>query len=147
MLGEKSVRFIGESESWKFYRGLIKTEQASSNLDQQSWNKDCSIEVAYDTVIEMSTVNVLRYTALGLGLWCGFRNDLFLRKSAAQRDEEKRYNDELELIREARREYTKLYPVQNSSSSGKLEDIKLDDPNLDFAQVILQAVDSLRTTS
>ncbi|CDH12547.1 related to ATP synthase subunit e, mitochondrial [Zygosaccharomyces bailii ISA1307] len=78
----------------------------------------------------MSTVNVLRYSALGLGLFYGFKNDMGLRSAAAQNAAEEAFQ----------KKYGKL---QGSANQKGVKDINLEDPNLDFGAVILQAVDSL----
>ncbi|GCE97792.1 hypothetical protein ZYGM_001120 [Zygosaccharomyces mellis] len=71
----------------------------------------------------MSTANVLRYSALGLGIFFGFKNDLGNKKTASQKATDDAFQAKLKLVDEA--------PVN------------LEDPNLDFGAVILQAVDSL----
>ncbi|AQZ09756.1 TIM11 (YDR322C-A) [Zygosaccharomyces parabailii] len=88
----------------------------------------------------MSTVNVLRYSALGLGLFYGFKNDMGLRSAAAQNAAEEAFQKKVKLVQEARVEYGKL---QGSANQKGVKDINLEDPNLDFGAVILQAVDSL----
>lgn len=88
----------------------------------------------------MSTVNVLRYSALGLGLFFGLKNDLGLKNSAAQTAAEEAFQEKVKLVQEARAEYGKLH---GSVSQKDVKNINLEDPNLDFGAVILQAVDSL----
>ncbi|CCD24097.1 F1F0 ATP synthase subunit e NDAI_0C04370 [Naumovozyma dairenensis CBS 421] len=95
----------------------------------------------------MSTLNVLRYSALGLGLWCGFRNDLSLKNVAAEREQQKKYDEEVKLINEAKQEYAKLRPIEKKPETVSLENVQLDDPKLDFAELILNAVDSMKDTT
>lgn len=91
----------------------------------------------------MSTVNVLRYSALAIGAAVGLKTDLGLKSEAAKKSEEKEYTDKLKLIEQAKAEYAKLHAPKKveSQSSGKID---LEDPNLDYAKVILGAVDSLK---
>lgn len=59
----------------------------------------------------MSTVNVLRYSALGLGLFFGFRNDMILKCNAKKKEEQAQYDQKLKLVEEAKKEYAKLQPA------------------------------------
>lgn len=93
----------------------------------------------------MSTANVLRYSALGLGLFFGFRNDIALRCSAHEKAEKVKYENELKLVDEARAQYKKLHGPKEISSSGNIE-VNLDDPNLDYEKVIMSSIASLKST-
>lgn len=95
----------------------------------------------------MSTVNVLRYSALGLGLFFGFRNDMILKCNAKKKEEEAQYEKKLRLVDEARKEYAKLQPVVTPKDAPKTTSVNLEDPNIDFEKVILNAVESLKETS
>lgn len=86
------------------------------------------------------TVNVLRYSALALGALVGLRHDLFLRKDATLRQEEDQFQTQTKLVAEAKREWARLHPVKTTESAA----VNLDDPNVDFAQVILGAVESMK---
>lgn len=90
----------------------------------------------------MSTANVLRYTALGLGFLVGFKTDWSLKSEAREREEEDKYQAQLKLVEEARKEYRKLHPVA-SLKSDKVE-VNLDDPNFDFGKFIEETVGSLK---
>ncbi|KAG0676316.1 hypothetical protein C6P41_000838 [Kluyveromyces marxianus] len=82
----------------------------------------------------MSTVNVLRYSALALGVAVGLKTDLSL-KSAAEKEHEK---NELEA------QLKLLHPVKKETAAASSTKIDLEDPNLDYAAVILNAVESLK---
>ncbi|CAB4253799.1 similar to Saccharomyces cerevisiae YDR322C-A TIM11 Subunit e of mitochondrial F1F0-ATPase, which is a large, evolutionarily conserved enzyme complex required for ATP synthesis [Maudiozyma barnettii] len=90
----------------------------------------------------MSSVNVLRYSALALGLAVGLKTDMNLRCSAKKQAEEDVYQKELALVKEAKAEWNKLHPKKVVES----KEINLEDPNLDYAAVILNAVESLKST-
>lgn len=62
-----------------------------------------------------------------------------MKSEAAKKQEEYDYQHELKLIDEAKKEYKKLNPPKVSSTGA----INLEDPDLDFAKVILGAVESL----
>lgn len=88
----------------------------------------------------MSTVNVLRYSALGLGVFFGLKNDIGNKKSAAQKASDDAFQAKLKIVEEARAEYSKL---KAPAASNQTKEVNLEDPNLDFGSVILQAVDNL----
>ena len=90
----------------------------------------------------MSTANVLRYSALGLGFLVGLKTDLSLKSEAKKRKEEDKYRTQLKLVEKARQEYRKLHPVA-PTESGRLE-VDLDDPNFDFGKFIEEAAGSLK---
>ncbi|CCF57172.1 hypothetical protein KAFR_0C01790 [Kazachstania africana CBS 2517] len=90
----------------------------------------------------MSTINVLRYSALGLGLVVGFKTDWSLRSAAKRKKQELEYQEQVKLIEEARAEYAKLY----SPMIAKQGNVDFEDPNLDYAAVIMNAVTSLKST-
>ncbi|KAM3162501.1 ATP synthase subunit e, mitochondrial [Lachancea thermotolerans] len=91
----------------------------------------------------MSTVNVLRYSALALGAIIGLKTDLSLKSEAAKSSQQKEYAEKLRLIEQAKAEYAKLHAPKQVE---KQADTKLDleDPNLDYGKVILSAVESLK---
>lgn len=95
----------------------------------------------------MSTVNVFRYSALALGLFVGLKNDIFFRSAASKKEEQNAFEAKLKLVQEAKAEYAKLHqPVSKKTEvSSDIKEINLEDPNVDFAAVILQAVDSLKS--
>ncbi|EJS42290.1 tim11p [Saccharomyces arboricola H-6] len=95
----------------------------------------------------MSTVNVLRYSALGLGLFFGFRNDMILKCNVKKKDEQAKYEEKLKLVDEAKKEYAKLQPVVVQKDLLTTTSVNLEDPNIDFEKVILNAVESLKETS
>lgn len=91
----------------------------------------------------MSTLNVLRYSALALGAVVGFKNDFFLKSQAAKKEEEDAFQQKLKLIEQAKAEYAKLNAPKEVKKADTTK-IDLEDPNLDYAAVILSAVDSLK---
>lgn len=94
----------------------------------------------------MSTVNVFRYSALALGLFFGVRNDLLFKTAASKKEEQNAFDAKLKLVEEAKAEYAKLKaPVNKKVESGSAKEVNLEDPNVDFAAVILQAVDSMKS--
>lgn len=88
----------------------------------------------------MSTVNVLRYSFLGLGLLVGLKTDFSLKGIAARELEDKEFARREQLIVEAKKEYEKLHPSPKAKGSSE---INLEDPNLDFGEVIINAVNAL----
>lgn len=97
----------------------------------------------------MSTVNVLRYSAFGLGLFFGLQTDIGLKKAASKKQQQEAYDNKMKLVEEAKAEYAKLNPAESkeaapASKAGEIKSINLEDPNADFGSVILQAVDSLK---
>ncbi|GMM27586.1 F1F0 ATP synthase subunit E [Martiniozyma asiatica (nom. inval.)] len=87
----------------------------------------------------MSTLNVFRYAALIAGVAYGFTTDLSLKAAAAKKAEEKEFQKKVALIAEAKAEYKKLH-AKPAAASGSFN---LEDPNLDFAQAITNAIASL----
>lgn len=90
----------------------------------------------------MSTVNVLRYSALALGLVVGLRTDRNLNCSAKKQIEEVKFQKQVALVKEAKAEWAKIHPPKAVDS----QNVDLEDPNLDYAAVILNAVESLKST-
>ncbi|CAR27964.1 hypothetical protein ZYGR_0N04510 [Zygosaccharomyces rouxii] len=88
----------------------------------------------------MSTANVLRYSALGLGVFFGLKNDMGNKKTASQKAADDAFQAKLKLVDEARAEYGRLH---NPAPTTQSKEINLEDPNLDIGAAILQAVDSL----
>lgn len=87
----------------------------------------------------MSVVNVLRYSALGLGFLSGVQVEWCLKKEENKAKELEDYNRKLKLIEDAKKEYAKLHPVQKIEPVGKvdnLDNVNLDDPNTDFNTLI-----------
>lgn len=94
----------------------------------------------------MSTVNVFRYSAVALGLFFGLKNDLSLKSAASKKEEQDAFEAKRKLVDEAKAEYAKLHaPVNKKVESGSVKEVDFEDPNVDFAAVILQAVDSLKS--
>lgn len=94
----------------------------------------------------MSTVNVFRYSALGLGLLFGLKNDLSFKSSASKKEEQRAYDAKLKLVEEAKAEFAKTKePVKPAVEAGAVKEINFEDPNVDFGAVILQAVDSIKS--
>ncbi|AET41457.1 F1F0 ATP synthase subunit e Ecym_8171 [Eremothecium cymbalariae DBVPG len=94
----------------------------------------------------MSTLNVLRYTALGLGIVFGLKNDWALQGAAKENAESKKLARQLALVNEAKKEYARLSSSKDVEQKTSSSSVKVDfeDPNLDFGAAILSAVDSLK---
>ncbi|QEU60868.1 Tim11 [Kluyveromyces lactis] len=93
----------------------------------------------------MSTLNVLRYSALALGVVAGFKTDLSLKSEAQKQEEQNQLDAQLKLVEQAKAEYAKLHPKKEiKAAAGSSAKIDLEDPNLDYASVILSAVESLK---
>ncbi|CCK69642.1 F1F0 ATP synthase subunit e KNAG_0C05440 [Huiozyma naganishii CBS 8797] len=93
----------------------------------------------------MSTANVLRYSALGLGVFVGLKNDLGFRSAAKSKKEEEKYQQKVKLVEEARGEWKKLHPPAVVPTSGAAQ-VNLDDPNFDFGKYIDGVLGSLKST-
>ena len=93
----------------------------------------------------MSSLNVLRYSALALGVVVGLKTDINLQCSAKKHVEEDAYQKQVALVKEAKAEWAKLHPPKITKSTTATE-VNLEDPNLDYAAVILNAVESLKST-
>ena len=94
-------------------------------------------------LLDMSTVNVLRYTALALGVFVGFRTDLLNKKTAQKKREELEYERQVKLVKEAKAEWAKLHP-KPADESGP---INLDDPNLDLGEVLLKKIENFTSAT
>lgn len=93
----------------------------------------------------MSTLNILRYTSLGLGLVAGYRYDSRLKKEAKIRAEDKAYQEKLQLVQEAKNAFNEQNKQPKSTTEvSKNEKIDLEDPNLDYGKIILNAVETLK---
>lgn len=92
----------------------------------------------------MSTVNVLRYSALALGVAVGLKTDFSLKSAAEKEHEKNELEAQLKLVEKAKAEYAKLHPVKKETAAASSTKIDLEDPNLDYAAVILNAVESLK---
>lgn len=92
----------------------------------------------------MSSLNVLRYSALALGVVVGLKTDINLQCSAKKHAEEDAYQKQVALVKEAKAEWAKLHPPKITKTTST--EINLEDPNLDYAAVILNAVESLKST-
>jgi F-type H+-transporting ATP synthase subunit e len=82
---------------------------------------------------------------LAAGIVYGAYHTSQLKSAAHKAEEQKAFDAKLALIAEAKAEYAKLHkkpeepkPVSNT------KEINLDDKELDFAQVILSAVENLK---
>ncbi|QLQ80926.1 hypothetical protein HG537_0E02810 [Torulaspora globosa] len=92
----------------------------------------------------MSTVNVFRYSALAAGLVFGLKNDLSLKSAASKKEEQRAYEAKLKLVEEAKAEFAKGKQATSGAETVN-STFNLEDPNVDFAAVILQAVDSIKS--
>ncbi|SCU98564.1 LAFA_0G18800g1_1 [Lachancea sp. 'fantastica'] len=92
----------------------------------------------------MSSLNVLRYSAVLLGVAVGLKTDMGLKSQASKQQEEKAYAEKLQLIEQAKAEYAKLHAPKVSDTKASGEKLDLEDPNLDYGKVILGAVESLK---
>ncbi|CCE62850.1 hypothetical protein TPHA_0D02120 [Tetrapisispora phaffii CBS 4417] len=92
----------------------------------------------------MSTANVLKYSALGLGLFVGIKNDLILKKDATKKAKEHERQAQLDLIEKAKREYASLHnkTKKNKSVNVDTTNINWEDPKLDYGSVIMKFVDA-----
>ncbi|CCH58118.1 hypothetical protein TBLA_0A03180 [Henningerozyma blattae CBS 6284] len=93
-----------------------------------------------------STLNVFRYTFLGFGLVAGYRYDRKLKRQAADLQEQNAYNQQLKLVEEAKLAYSKENPTEVKTNETPVDGTKFDleDPNLDYGKVILNAVETLK---
>ncbi|CEP62370.1 F1F0 ATP synthase subunit e LALA0_S05e04126g [Lachancea lanzarotensis] len=91
----------------------------------------------------MSALNVFRYSAVLLGVAVGLQTDLSLKSQASKQQEEKAYAEKLQLIEQAKAEYAKLHAPKSETKTSN-QKVDLEDPNLDYAKVILGAVESLK---
>ena len=93
----------------------------------------------------MSTLNVLRYSVLGAGILYGFTHDRGLKKDAHNLKLDNEYKEKELLIQKAKEEFVKSkLPKQiTTTTSSSLTNIDLNDPKVDFAQIILASVESL----
>lgn len=87
-------------------------------------------------------MNVFRYSALAAGLVFGLKNDLSLKSEASKKEEQRAYEAKMKLVEEAKAEYAKS--KQPVSEAGSVSEVNLEDPNVDFAKVILQAVEGMK---
>ncbi|KAH3899279.1 F1F0 ATP synthase subunit e SCDLUD_004715 [Saccharomycodes ludwigii] len=92
----------------------------------------------------MSTLNVLRYSFLGLGLLVGLKTDIGLRCQAKKDNELREYQSKVDLIEEAKAAYQKTLPKKKENAVSGFTLDKLEDPNIDFSAVILNSVESLK---
>ncbi|AGO10722.1 AaceriAGR362Cp [[Ashbya] aceris (nom. inval.)] len=90
----------------------------------------------------MSTLNVLRYTALGLGVVAGVKNDWSLQSEAKHKQKAEEQAKQLKLVAEAKAEYAKLQ--SKSSGVASTAQFDLEDPNMDFGAAIEGAVAALQ---
>ncbi|ODV95156.1 hypothetical protein PACTADRAFT_49900 [Pachysolen tannophilus NRRL Y-2460] len=90
-----------------------------------------------------TTFNVLRWSSLAAGVVYGVYHNQVLKSAGKEKEEQAEYAHKQKLIAEAKAEYAKL----NAPAETKTEAIgslNLDDPNIDFAKVILGAVEGLK---
>lgn len=97
-------------------------------------------------------VKVFRYSALAAGVLYGAYHTASLKSAAVKAEEARLYAKKEALIAEAKTKFAelkaKLEPKKESAvtstpASSSLVEINLDDDKLDFAQVILSAVENL----
>lgn len=92
----------------------------------------------------MSTFNVLRWTALATGVVYGAYHTQVLKSAGAAKQEILDFKHQEKLIAEAKAEFAKLNaPKEVKTEKVTPGSINLDDPNIDFASVLLSAVDNL----
>lgn len=84
-------------------------------------------------------LQVLRWSAIAAGVIAGAYNTQVLKTEGQKKQEAFDFAEKTKLINEAKAEYAKLHPKKEVAST----EINLEDPNLDFAQVILGAVEKL----
>ncbi|CAH2450381.1 F1F0 ATP synthase subunit e, mitochondrial [Komagataella phaffii CBS 7435] len=91
----------------------------------------------------MSTsLNVFRWSALATGIVYGAYHTQQLKVAGKINQDQFNFARRQNLIKEAKLEYSKLNPSQEDSKND-LAKINLDDDKLDFANVLLRAVESL----
>ncbi|ODQ59375.1 hypothetical protein WICANDRAFT_79896 [Wickerhamomyces anomalus NRRL Y-366-8] len=100
----------------------------------------------------MSTVNVFRYSALAAGVFYGAYHTYSLKSAATKAEEARVYAKKEALILEAKEKFAELKnksqpkkaeAVTSAPASSSPAEINLDDDKLDFAKVILSAVENL----
>lgn len=92
----------------------------------------------------MSTLNVLRYTSLLLGVVVGIKNDWALRGAAKRDEHERSIARELKLVKEAKEEYNRLHPIKQANTTEGDINFNLEDPNFDFGTAIVRTVEALK---
>ncbi|KAG5418750.1 TIM11 [Candida metapsilosis] len=89
-----------------------------------------------------TTFNVLRYSALGAGIFYGAYHRYSLESSFAKQQAAKQWKHEEKLIAQAKAEYQKMANPQASkpATSGS---INWEDPNLDFGKALESVIATL----
>ncbi|CCH42148.1 ATP synthase subunit e, mitochondrial [Wickerhamomyces ciferrii] len=94
----------------------------------------------------MSTVNVFRYSALAAGVLYGAYHTYSLESTAKKAEAQRLFAKKEALILEAKAKFAELNaPKKVETPKTQSKEINLDDDKLDFAQVIISAVESLET--
>ncbi|KAK6465907.1 ATP synthase E chain-domain-containing protein [Scheffersomyces coipomensis] len=83
----------------------------------------------------MSTFNVLRYSALGAGIFYGALHRYSLESTHAEQSAAEQWKKEEKLIKAAKAEYAKLNPPKVVASTTK-GSINWEDPNLDIGSAL-----------
>ncbi|CAK9441108.1 uncharacterized protein LODBEIA_P49770 [Lodderomyces beijingensis] len=85
----------------------------------------------------MSTINILRYSALGLGVVYGAYHRYSLESTYAKQQAAKQWKQEEKLIAEAKALYKKIEtPPQPVKPQGNASAINWEDPNLDVGATL-----------
>lgn len=82
----------------------------------------------------------MRYSAVGAGVIYGFTHRLSLQSAAAKEEAAAKFAKTEKLIAEAKEAFAK----KNEKPAASATEIDLNDKNLDFAKVILGAVEGLK---
>lgn len=93
---------------------------------------------------QMSTFNVLRYSALGAGVLYGAVHRYNLESAVSEQHKAEEWKKQEKLIKEAKAEYARLHAPKDKPSSGAGLSLKtLEDPNVDFGKVLESLVQKL----
>ncbi|CAI5759626.1 unnamed protein product [Candida verbasci] len=84
----------------------------------------------------MSTINVLRYSVLGLGIVYGAFHRYSLESSYEKQEFQKRWANEEKLIRQAKKEYSRINAPPKAKDDNKSGSINWEDPNLDIGKAL-----------
>ncbi|KAF2831667.1 hypothetical protein CC86DRAFT_366986 [Ophiobolus disseminans] len=79
-------------------------------------------------------VNVLRWSALGFGVFYGAYHQLSLSAADKAKHAQKEWDHKESLIRQAKQEWARKHPQEQPKSSGANADPK--DPNADYLAVL-----------
>lgn len=84
---------------------------------------------------------------MAAGIVYGAYHTSQLKSAAAKAEEQKAYNAQVALIAEAKAKYAELHkkPEAKTAASTDIKEVNFDDKELDFAKVILSAVEKLES--